>query len=60
MKPQNEPIHICAKKEDIADIVIFPGDPLRAEYIAKNFLEKYNDIALLADLMGHESIETYP
>ena len=24
---------------------------------AKNFLEKYNDIALLADLMGHESIE---
>lgn len=25
---------------------------------AKNFLDKYNDIALLADLMGHESIET--
>lgn len=25
---------------------------------AKNFLEKYNDIALLADLMGHDSIET--
>lgn len=25
---------------------------------AKNFLSKYNDIALLADLMGHESIET--
>ena len=25
---------------------------------AKNFLEKLNDIALLADLMGHESIET--
>ena len=25
---------------------------------AKNFLEKYNDLALLADLMGHESIET--
>ena len=25
---------------------------------AKNFLGKYNDIALLADLMGHESIET--
>lgn len=25
---------------------------------AKNFLEKYQDIALLADLMGHESIET--
>ena len=25
---------------------------------AKNFLEKYSDISLLADLMGHESIET--
>ena len=25
---------------------------------AKNFIEKYNDISLLADLMGHESIET--
>ena len=25
---------------------------------AKNFLDKYNDLALLADLMGHESIET--
>ena len=25
---------------------------------AKSFLERYNDIAFLADLMGHESIET--
>ena len=25
---------------------------------AKNFLEAFNDISLLADLMGHESIET--
>jgi len=25
---------------------------------AKNFLDKYNDLALLADLMGHESVET--
>ena len=25
---------------------------------AKKFLEKQSDIALLADLMGHESIET--
>ena len=25
---------------------------------AKNFLAKCNDIAFLADLMGHESIET--
>ena len=25
---------------------------------AKNFIERYNDIALLADLMGHSNIET--
>ena len=36
MTPHNE-----AKKEDIANIVIMPGDPLRAKYIAENFLENY-------------------
>ncbi len=30
--------HIESKKEDIADIVLMPGDPLRAKYIAENFL----------------------
>ena len=32
-------IHCNAKKEDIAKIVLMPGDPLRAKYIAENFLE---------------------
>mgnify|MGYP003548643103 CR=1 FL=1 len=36
--------------------VVYPHS-FRHRY-AKNFLERYNDIALLADLMGHESIET--
>ena len=31
--------HISSKKEDIAKIVLCPGDPLRAKYIAENFLE---------------------
>jgi purine-nucleoside phosphorylase len=31
--------HIESKKEDIASIVLMPGDPNRAEYIATNFLE---------------------
>lgn len=31
--------HNEAKKEDIASIVIMPGDPLRAKYIAEHFLE---------------------
>ena len=52
MKPQNEPIHICAKKEDIAEIVLFPGDPLRAEYIAKNFLDKYKEVTDVRNMLG--------
>lgn len=34
MTPHNE-----AKLEDIAKVVLMPGDPLRAKYIADNFLE---------------------
>ncbi len=32
-------IHISAKAGDIAPIVLMPGDPLRAKYIADNWLE---------------------
>jgi purine-nucleoside phosphorylase len=32
-------IHISAKKGEIAKIVLMPGDPLRAKYIADNFLQ---------------------
>lgn len=42
-----EPIHIKTEKENIAPIVLLPGDPLRAKYIAENFLSNYqlvNDI----------------
>lgn len=33
------PVHNDAKKDDVSNIVIMPGDPLRAKYIAENFLE---------------------
>lgn len=45
-----------AKKYGINEDVVYPHS-FRHRF-AKNFLEKYSDIALLADLMGHESIET--
>ena len=45
-----------AIKYDINPAVVYPHS-FRHRF-AKNFLEKYNDIAFLADLMGHESIET--
>ncbi|MHA7865121.1 purine-nucleoside phosphorylase [Flagellimonas marinaquae] len=40
-------IHIQAKKGEIADTVLMPGDPLRAKWIAETFLEDsfcYNQI----------------
>jgi len=45
-----------AEKYGIDSKVVYPHS-FRHRF-AKNFLENYNDIALLADLMGHESIET--
>ncbi len=45
-----------AEKYGLNTRVVYPHS-FRHRF-AKNFLEKFNDIALLADLMGHESIET--
>ncbi len=45
-----------AEKYGINTAVVYPHS-FRHRF-AKNFLERFNDIALLADLMGHESIET--
>ncbi|OUC72357.1 purine-nucleoside phosphorylase [Lacticaseibacillus paracasei] len=39
--------HIDAPKGVIADVVLLPGDPLRAQYIAENFLDnaqRYNTV----------------
>src|SRR5699024_4398587 len=40
-------IHIGAKKGDIADTILLPGDPLRTKYIAENYLDdvvQYNEV----------------
>lgn len=40
-------IHIGAKKGDIASTILLPGDPMRAKFIAENFLENsfcYNEV----------------
>lgn len=40
-------VHIGAKKGDIAETVLLPGDPLRAKWIAETFLEDvvcYNEV----------------
>ncbi len=48
MTPHNE-----AKKEDIADIVLMPGDPLRAKYIAENFLENSKLVNTVRNMYGY-------
>ncbi|MCX8058268.1 MAG: DeoD-type purine-nucleoside phosphorylase [Spirochaetes bacterium] len=49
------PIHIEAKESDLAKVVLLPGDPLRAKYIAENYLQNfrmYNENRLLYGYTG--------
>ena len=48
-------IHIAAKQGEIADIVLLPGDPLRAKFIAETFLEDvtcYNEVRNMLGFTG--------
>ncbi len=48
-------IHIGAKEGEIADVVLLPGDPLRAKFIAETFLERpilYNEIRNMLGYTG--------
>ena len=47
--------HIEAKQGDIAETILLPGDPLRAKYIAENFLENpvcYNEVRNMLGYTG--------
>jgi len=49
-------IHINAKPGEIAESILLPGDPLRAKYIAENFLEDaklYNDVRGMLGYTGY-------
>ncbi|MCI8569096.1 MAG: purine-nucleoside phosphorylase [Bacilli bacterium] len=45
--------HIESNLEDIAPIVLMPGDPLRAKYIAENFLEDAKLINKVRNMFGY-------
>lgn len=48
-------VHIAAKPGDIAKTVLFPGDPLRAKFIAETFLEdvvQYNTVRNMFGFTG--------
>ena len=47
------PIHCNAKKEDIKETVLMPGDPLRAKYIAENFLENARLVNTVRNMLAY-------
>lgn len=54
MKPQENPIHIkCDSKDDIAPLMLMPGDPLRAKYIADNFLDNARLVTSVRNMFGY-------
>ncbi|MCX2837756.1 purine-nucleoside phosphorylase [Salinimicrobium sp. MT39] len=46
-------IHIGAKKGDIAETVLLPGDPLRAKWIAETYLEDVNCYNQVRNMFGY-------
>lgn len=48
-------IHIGAQKNEVAERILLPGDPLRAKFIAENYLEevkKYNEVRNMFGFTG--------
>lgn len=48
-----KPVHIVTDKENISPLVLMPGDPLRAKYIAENFLENARLINTVRNMFGY-------
>jgi len=44
--------HITAKKGDIAETILLPGDPLRAKFIAENFLDNPVQFNSVRNMLG--------
>ncbi|WP_341663358.1 purine-nucleoside phosphorylase [Vibrio sp.] len=45
--------HINAQPDDFAETVLMPGDPLRAKYIAENFLEDAKQVCDVRNMFGY-------
>ena len=44
--------HISASEGDFAPSILLPGDPLRARYIAENFLEDVSEVNSVRNMLG--------
>ncbi|MBJ6762997.1 purine-nucleoside phosphorylase [Myxococcaceae bacterium JPH2] len=45
--------HISAAPGDFADVVLMPGDPLRARYIAERFFENARNVTSVRNMLGY-------
>ncbi|MCL2186444.1 MAG: purine-nucleoside phosphorylase [Treponema sp.] len=45
-------IHIAGKPGDIAEAILLPGDPLRAKFVAENFLENPVQYTNIRNILG--------
>ena len=45
--------HIAANESDIAEAILLPGDPLRAKYIADNFLDDAREVTSVRNMLGY-------
>lgn len=45
--------HISAEKGDFAPTILLPGDPLRAKYIAENFLDDAREVNAVRNMLGY-------
>ncbi|MBL4826528.1 MAG: purine-nucleoside phosphorylase [Spongiibacteraceae bacterium] len=45
--------HINADKQDFSEIVLMPGDPLRAKYIAEKYLTGVKQVSSLRNMLGY-------
>jgi purine-nucleoside phosphorylase len=48
--------HIDARPGDIADTVLFPGDPLRARHIAAEFLSEATEVTSRRNMLGYTGV----
>ena len=44
--------HINAQQGAFADVVLMPGDPLRAQYIAETFLNDVTQVCDVRNMLG--------
>lgn len=44
--------HISAEKGDFAPSILLPGDPLRAQHIAENFLDDFTQVNEVRNMLG--------